>query len=105
MEQDIISTENAKNTLLEELVRKLSSSESGISSDEAEKRLQQYGYNEILEKKVSPVVKFLGYFWGPIPWMIEIAAMLSAAIHQLGRFLDNLCTVAVKCLGRVLAGA
>jgi H+-transporting ATPase len=82
MELDIISTENAKNTLLEELVRKLSSSESGISSDEAEKRLQQYGYNEILEKKVSPVVKFLGYFWGPIPWMIEIAAMLSAAIHH-----------------------
>jgi H+-transporting ATPase len=82
MNQNIINTEEAKGIPLNELIEKLSSSESGISSEEAEKRLTQYGYNEISEKKTSPIVKFLSYFWGPIPWMIEVAAILSAIIHH-----------------------
>ena len=54
----------------------------GLSSAEAAQRLQQYGPNDIPEKKVSPIRKFLGYFWGPIPWMIEAAAGLSIAIQH-----------------------
>jgi len=34
------------------------------------------GYNEIAEKETNPLLKFLTYFWGPIPWMIEAAAAL-----------------------------
>jgi len=60
----------------------LSSLKTGLSTAEAEKRLQQYGPNEIPEKKVHPIVKFSTYFWGPIPWMIEIAAVLSAVIQH-----------------------
>jgi H+-transporting ATPase len=33
-------------------------------------------------KKVSSFRKFLGYFWGPIPWMIEAAAALSIVIQH-----------------------
>ena len=54
----------------------------GLSSEEAQRRLKQYGLNVLEEKKVSPIRKFLGYFWGPIPWMIEIAALLSALVHH-----------------------
>jgi H+-transporting ATPase len=54
----------------------------GLSSAEVEKKLQQYGPNEIPEKKVNPLRKFLGYFWGPIPWMIEAAAALSIVIQH-----------------------
>ena len=39
----------------------------GLSSAEVEKRLQQYGPNEVPEKRVNRLRKFLGYFWGPIP--------------------------------------
>src|SRR5208283_5265393 len=46
---------------------------------DAEKRLAQYGPNEIAEKKTNAILKFLSYFWGPIPWMIEAAVILSAA--------------------------
>jgi H+-transporting ATPase len=60
--------------------------ETGLSSEEVEKKLQQYGFNEIPEKKVNPVRKFLGYFWGPIPWMIEAAAGLSIAIQHWDDF-------------------
>ena len=82
MNENLLSTEEAKKTSLNELKQSLSSSESGISSEEAKERLLQYGYNEISEKKTSPIVKFLTYFWGPIPWMIEIAAILSAMIQH-----------------------
>ncbi|MBZ0199909.1 MAG: plasma-membrane proton-efflux P-type ATPase, partial [Ignavibacteriaceae bacterium] len=44
--------------------------------------INEYGYNEISEKTVNPFLKFLSYFRGPIPWMIEAAAILSAVIHH-----------------------
>jgi H+-transporting ATPase len=65
---------------MKELETRLLSSPDGISKDEAQKRLEKYGYNELTEKKSSPFLKFLSYFWGPIPIMIMIAAALSAVL-------------------------
>jgi H+-transporting ATPase len=68
-----------KSLALPELEKKLGSSPDGLTQAEAQKRLTQYGPNEIEEKKTNPFLKFLTYFWGPIPWMIEVAVILSAA--------------------------
>ncbi|MGB9740997.1 MAG: plasma-membrane proton-efflux P-type ATPase [Candidatus Bathyarchaeia archaeon] len=76
------SAEDVKELSVAELFRRLSSNENGLANLEAEKRLQQFGPNEIPEKKVNPIVKFLGYFWGPIPWMIEAAVIVSAFIQH-----------------------
>lgn len=77
-----ITTEEAKKISVDEAFNTLSSSQKGLSSSEAQQRLQQFGPNEITEKKVSPLRKFLGYFWGPIPWMIEAAVVMSAVIQH-----------------------
>jgi H+-transporting ATPase len=82
VEQKILTSEAAREASIGELFQRLSSSEKGLSSSEAQNRLQQYGYNEIAEKKVNPLLKLLSYFWGPIPWMIEVAAILSAVVHH-----------------------
>ena len=58
----------------------------GLSTAEAEKRLADFGPNEIPEKKRNPILKFLGYFWGPIPWMIEAAVALSGLIGHWDDF-------------------
>jgi len=82
MEQKIFTSEAAKEASIDELFQELSSNEKGLSASEVEGRLQQYGYNEIAEKKINPLLKLLSYFWGPIPWMIEVAAILSAVVHH-----------------------
>ena len=71
-------TDDLKSLAMPELQAKLGSSPDGLSGAEAQKRLTQYGPNEIEEKKDNPFLKFLTYFWGPIPWMIEAAVVLSA---------------------------
>jgi H+-transporting ATPase len=78
----ILSTDEIKNKSDHDLYNELNSSENGLESSEASERLKQYGSNEIIEKKHNPLIKFLRNFWGPIPWMIEIAAVLSAIIQR-----------------------
>jgi H+-transporting ATPase len=82
MDQNSLTTDEAKEADIDELLKKLSANQKGLSSSEVEKRLQQYGPNEIQEKKANPLKKFLGYFWGPIPWMIEAAVVMSAVIQR-----------------------
>ncbi len=67
---------------LQALQEKLGSSPAGLTQAEVQRRFAQYGYNEIPEKKINPLIKFLGYFWGPIPWMIEAAVILSALVRH-----------------------
>lgn len=65
---------------LDEVYQELQASPQGLASAEAVQRLQKYGRNELQDKELSNLQKFLRYFWGPIPWMIEAAALLSALI-------------------------
>jgi H+-transporting ATPase len=74
--------DNLKSLPLSEVEKKLGSSPDGLSQAEAKKRLAQYGPNKIEEKEVNPFLKFLTYFWGPIPWMIEIAVVLSGVVRH-----------------------
>ena len=41
--------------------------ETGLNEAEAMRRLERFGPNAIEEKHTSPMVKFLSFFWGPIP--------------------------------------
>ena len=82
------SKDDLKSLPMPELQKKLGSSADGLTQVEAAKRLTQYGPNEITEKKTNQLLKFLSYFWGPIPWMIEGAVILSALVqHWLDFFI------------------
>jgi H+-transporting ATPase len=67
---------------LDETLRRLDTARTGLTEEEAKRRLERFGYNEIAERKVHPILKLLSYFWGPIPWMIEAAAVLSALVRH-----------------------
>ena len=54
----------------------------GLTTEEAEERLKKYGPNAIEEKEESWLHRLFRRFWGPIPWMIEVAAILSAVVKH-----------------------
>jgi H+-transporting ATPase len=76
------AADDLKTLPLAEVEKKLGSSPDGLTQAEATKRLAQYGANEIAEKKTNTLLKLLSYFWGPIPWMIEVAVVLSAVVRH-----------------------
>lgn len=90
--------DDEKTVPMQELLQKLSSSKDGLGSEEADKRLKQYGYNTIEEKQINPILKFLTYFWGPIPWMIEAAVILSAIVQHWSDFFIILLLLAANAL-------
>ena len=75
-------TNKEKGISINEAFKKFNGSKDGLTDEVVEKNRDQYGYNEIEEKHVSPVIKFLQYFWGPIPWMIEAAVILSFIVKD-----------------------
>ena len=72
----------AEQTVTESLGTLNTNAQQGLSADEADRRRAQYGYNEILEKEESVWHRLFRRFWGPIPWMIELAAILSAMVQK-----------------------
>jgi H+-transporting ATPase len=58
----------------------------GLPDSEVQVRRQRYGYNEIEEKGEPLWHRIFRRFWGPIPWMIEVAAMLSAVVQKWDDF-------------------
>ena len=120
---DAQATDDQLQTLpLSEVQQRLAATLDGLSQDEAQQRLAKYGPNEIAEQKANPLLKLLTYFWGPIPWMIEAAVILSGVLrhwpdfciilvllvanaavgfseeHQAGKAIDALkAQLAVKC--------
>jgi len=58
----------------------------GLTTKEAEKKIQQYGKNVVNEKQLSPVMLLLRKFWGVIPWMLEIAIIIDLI---LGRWVEG----------------
>jgi H+-transporting ATPase len=76
------AAEDLKSLPLADVQKRLASSPEGLTELEAKKRLVQYGPNEIEEQKSNPLLTLLTYFWGPIPWMIEIAVVLSGVLRH-----------------------
>jgi H+-transporting ATPase len=56
---------------------KFGTSAQGLTTDQARQRLAKDGPNAIIATEEPLWHKAIGYFWGPIPWMIEAAALIS----------------------------
>jgi magnesium-transporting ATPase (P-type) len=63
----------------------LGASPAGLSQVEAQRRLAQYGYDELSETTINPFLKFLTYFWGPIPGSILRQGESDALVYGTGQ--------------------
>ncbi|XP_030449003.1 plasma membrane ATPase 4-like [Syzygium oleosum] len=87
-----ISLEEIKNETVdlekipvEEVFEQLKCSREGLSSDEGAHRLQVFGPNKLEEKKESKILKFLGFMWNPLSWVMEAAALMAIALANGGK--------------------
>ncbi|XP_015572514.1 plasma membrane ATPase 4 [Ricinus communis] len=65
---------------IEEVFEQLKCSREGLSSEEGTNRLQVFGPNKLEEKKESKILKFLGFMWNPLSWVMEAAAIMAIAL-------------------------
>ena len=67
---------------VEDTFKFLRTTNDGLSEAGVKERLTFYGKNEITEKKKNPLLEFLGRYWGPMPWLLELAMVLSFVLQH-----------------------
>src|SRR5881398_4067659 len=77
-------TGSANPTIAEVLTTLGADPKTGLSPGQQQERLSQYGPNALPEDKKSALSGLLAYFWGPIPWMIEAAALMALIVGDWG---------------------
>lgn len=65
---------------IEEVFEQLKCTREGLSADEGANRLQIFGPNKLEEKNESKLLKFLGFMWNPLSWVMEAAAVMAIAL-------------------------
>jgi H+-transporting ATPase len=82
MDFAVTNTSEYNKISIEESLRILETSKDGLAESEVGKRLETCGYNEIAEKKKNPFLEFLLRYWGPMPWLLELAMGLSFILNR-----------------------
>lgn len=94
-----ISTSELKSLELDVLYAKLDSSPQGLETNEAIKRSNIFGYNQIAGvKKINWFLKFLGYFKDPLILILITAALISGAVGQLKNMIIILTMIFLSVL-------
>src|SRR6266511_1359242 len=79
-------TGSPSSTVAEILAKLGTDPKTGLNPAQVQERLTKYGPNALAEEKKSALSAFLVYFWGPIPWMIEAAALMALIVRDWGDF-------------------
>ncbi|KAK3130929.1 hypothetical protein QOZ80_6BG0499780 [Eleusine coracana subsp. coracana] len=69
---------------IQEVFEVLKSSPRGLTSSDGASRLQIFGPNKLEEKKESKLLKFLGFMWNPLSWVMEAAAIMAIVLANGG---------------------
>lgn len=79
--KEVVDLENIP---LEEVLDNLRCSREGLTAEQAQQRLQIFGPNKLEEKEESKFLKFLGFMWNPLSWVMEAAAIMAIALANGG---------------------
>jgi len=78
----IRGTAEYKESSVADALKLLNTTVDGLTEAEASNRIGIYGRNEITGKKKNPLLEFFSRYWGPMPWLLELAMVLSIVLHH-----------------------
>ncbi|KAG6754001.1 hypothetical protein POTOM_042009 [Populus tomentosa] len=84
LEAVLKETVDLENIPIEEVLENLRCSREGLTTQAAEERLAIFGHNKLEEKKERKFLKFLGFMWNPLSWVMEAAAIMAIALANGG---------------------
>ncbi|CAN8277436.1 unnamed protein product [Cochlearia groenlandica] len=84
LEAVLKETVDLENVPIEEVFESLRCSREGLTTEAADERLVMFGHNKLEEKKESKFLKFLGFMWNPLSWVMEAAAIMAIALANGG---------------------
>lgn len=82
MELKRMSTADTKKISWEETIQNLDTNVDGLNESEVDTRHEIYGFNEIKESAKHPIFEFLKRYWGPMPWLLEFAIILTIILSH-----------------------
>ncbi|XP_052298999.1 plasma membrane ATPase 1-like isoform X3 [Citrus sinensis] len=84
MESIMNEAVDLENVPMPEVFETLKCSQEGLSTEAAEQRLSTFGYNKLEEKREGKILKFLGFMWNPLSWVMEAAAIMAIVLANGG---------------------
>ncbi|KAG6410300.1 hypothetical protein SASPL_128358 [Salvia splendens] len=84
MEALVNETVDLEHCAIDDVFPHLKCTKEGLTTVDAEERLTKVGYNRLEEKKESKFLKFLGFMWNPLSWVMEVAAIMAIALANGG---------------------
>ncbi len=93
------ATADFANLTIEDAYRVLTTSTTGLTEDEAKRRINELGYNELSEKRKNPFIDFLARYWGPMPWLLELTMVLS---YIIGHYLEVVIVFALLTTNAII---
>ncbi|MHB1377023.1 MAG: plasma-membrane proton-efflux P-type ATPase [Candidatus Humimicrobiaceae bacterium] len=74
---ELKKTSDYKEIPIDKTLALLETSATGLSEEQAKKRIELFGYNEVKKQYRNPIIEFLAHYWGPMPWLLELTMILS----------------------------
>jgi H+-transporting ATPase len=71
----------------------------GLTSEEARRRLEKFGPNAVPDTAMHPLRRALTKFWAPVPWMLEAAILLEIV---LGKYVEAAIIAALLAFNAIL---
>lgn len=99
-DSELISTEEILSLSQDKLLSRLDTSINGLTSEEVERRLESYGFNDVAkQKKRSVFIEFLSHFKSPVTLILIVAAIIS---FVLGEPADAIIILAIVLISVIL---
>ncbi|KAI6108596.1 hypothetical protein EDD16DRAFT_69507 [Pisolithus croceorrhizus] len=70
--------------VVEDVFKLLQCDENGLTTDEANRRLEIFGPNKLEQEEQNAFLQFLSFMWNPLSWVMEGAALVAIALSNGG---------------------